>query len=125
MSMQVGGVGDVLELVDLWIRRMKPSLTHGEYWEGSASDWLTELNAGLTFSLRGVGDDVGEYENIRYKADGGFLYFRGELAHTQDLPKDFKMYGRVQAPGKDDGFNAVHARHLQVREHHVRPFARG
>lgn len=39
-SLHVGGVGDLLELVDLWIKRSRPE---GEVWEGSASEWMAEV----------------------------------------------------------------------------------
>lgn len=43
-SLHSGGVGDLLELVDLWIRRAAPEETYKDgVWEGTASDWMAEV----------------------------------------------------------------------------------
>jgi hemolysin activation/secretion protein len=43
---------------------------------------------------------VGSGPNIfnlnRYGADGSFIYFRGDLSHTQDLPWGLQIFGKVQ-----------------------------
>ncbi len=57
---------------------------------------LTELNAGVNFHLRGTGSSQADFDAKRYRADGGFFYLRGDLAHTQDLPGGFQVYGKVQ-----------------------------
>ncbi len=57
---------------------------------------LTEFNAGLVFSVRGFGSDAEEFDNSRFQADGSFVYLRGDLAHTHDLPGGFQAYGKVQ-----------------------------
>lgn len=59
-------------------------------------NYQTELNAGVTFHLRGFGSDSAEFENNRFAADGNFLIFRGDLEHTIDLPKGFQISGKVQ-----------------------------
>lgn len=56
----------------------------------------TELNGGVTFSFRGMGSTQEEFDNRRYASDAGFIYFRGELNHTHDLPLGFQVYGGVQ-----------------------------
>ena len=57
---------------------------------------LTEFNAGLVFHIRGLGSSEAEFENSRFKADGSFATLRGDLAHTQDLPGGFQVYGKLQ-----------------------------
>ncbi len=57
---------------------------------------VTELNLGATLGLRGVGDRSRFFEDKRFKADGNFVYLRGDLSRTQDLPKDFQLFGKVQ-----------------------------
>lgn len=56
----------------------------------------TEFNAGVTFHLRGVGSNTAEFNNSRYNADANFLYFRGDLAQTRELPGGLQLYGKIQ-----------------------------
>lgn len=57
---------------------------------------LTELYTGFTWHLRGLGSDAAEWDANRFRADGGFLTWRTEFAHTHDLPAGFSLYGRAQ-----------------------------
>jgi len=74
------------------------------YWPVSLSynaglvgkGYETEFAGGVVFSFRGVGSDEIEFDNRRYGADSNFFYFRGSLAHTQDLPFGFQAYGQLQ-----------------------------
>jgi hemolysin activation/secretion protein len=63
-------------------------------WTGKK--YTTELNAGLTFSFRGVGSEGDEFENSRFRADGSFIYLRGDLSHTHTLPGDAELFVKVQ-----------------------------
>lgn len=63
-------------------------------WQGKRA--TTELNAGVTFHLRGTGSGTTQFGNNRFNADGSFLYFRGDLAHTHELPARFQIYGKIQ-----------------------------
>jgi hemolysin activation/secretion protein len=56
----------------------------------------TELTGGVTFAFRGMGSTQEEFDNRRYASDDGFIYFRGELNHTHELPLGFQVYGGVQ-----------------------------
>jgi hemolysin activation/secretion protein len=56
----------------------------------------TELNASVVAGTRGAGSSTAEFDNRRYNADGSFIYFRGDLSHTQDLPLGFQAFGEVQ-----------------------------
>jgi hemolysin activation/secretion protein len=57
---------------------------------------VTELNAGVTFHLRGTGSNQADFDNKRFGADGSFFYFRGDLSHTEPLPKGFELYAKIQ-----------------------------
>lgn len=70
------------------------NLSYGATWAGKKA--TTELNAGVTFHVRGIGEDRAEFENARFRADSNFIYLRGDLAHTRELPGGFEAYGKVQ-----------------------------
>ncbi len=63
-------------------------------WQGESA--LTQANAGVTFHLRGLGSQPADFDNKRYKAQGDFLYFRGDLSRTQDLPENLQLFGKLQ-----------------------------
>jgi hemolysin activation/secretion protein len=57
---------------------------------------VTELNAGVTFHFRGLGSTSTAFDNSRFGAGGSFIYFRGDLSHTHDLPAGLQIFGKVQ-----------------------------
>jgi len=57
---------------------------------------LTEFNADITWHLRGLGSSPAAFNNRRYEADGGFIYVRGDLAHTLTLHSGWQLYGKMQ-----------------------------
>lgn len=63
-------------------------------WKGE--DSTTEFNGGVTFHLRGMGSSSTEFDNKRSGADGGFIYFRGDLSHTHDLPHGLQAFAKLQ-----------------------------
>jgi hemolysin activation/secretion protein len=63
-------------------------------WQGEGR--LTQLNAGITFGTRGLGSDTFTFDDKRFKASGGFVYFKGDISHTQDLPYGVQLYGKAQ-----------------------------
>jgi hemolysin activation/secretion protein len=73
--------------------------TYTATWLGKQS--TTDLSAGLTFNVRGTGEDRAEFENSRYRADSNFIYLRGELEHTHELPAGFQASGKVQGQVSD------------------------
>ncbi len=75
------------------------SLAYTATWV--SEKYVSELNAGFTFHLRGVGSDPAEFDDNRFRADGSFLYFRGDASHTHKLPFDSALYARIygQATG--------------------------
>lgn len=56
----------------------------------------TNVNLGATLHFRGMGSGPNIFDLNRYGADGGFIYLRGEIDHTANLPGGFQVYGRVQ-----------------------------
>jgi hemolysin activation/secretion protein len=75
------------------------SANYSATWFGKGSS--TEFNSGVTFTLRGFGNNQAEFSNSRYNADGGFIYFHGDISHTHDLPLGFQIYGKVQGQVSD------------------------
>jgi hemolysin activation/secretion protein len=63
-------------------------------WQGAEA--LTQANAGVTFHFRGLGSPPSDWDNKRFKAQSDFIYFRGDLSRTQELPKSLQLFGKVQ-----------------------------
>ena len=57
---------------------------------------VTEFNAGVTLHFRGLGSTSSEFDNSRFGAGGSFVYFRGDLSHTHDLPAGTQIFGKIQ-----------------------------
>lgn len=70
------------------------SANYNASWLGKGS--FTEFNGAVNWHFRGMGSQSDKFDNKRYNADGSYLYFRGDLAHTEDLPGGFQIYGKVQ-----------------------------
>ena len=66
-------------------------------WKGTETD----LNAGVTFNFRGMGSAEAEFDNSRFDATGSFIYLRGDLSETIDLPLGFQAFGKVQGQVAD------------------------
>ncbi len=72
------------------------SATYTGTWQGGDGS-LTQLNAGATWSLRGIGGSTEvAFNEDRVGASGDFIYLRGDFSRLQPLPKDFQLWGRVQ-----------------------------
>ncbi len=67
---------------------------YGAGWTGKKT--FTELNASMNWNVRGVGSDTANFDYKRFNADGSYLYFRGDLSHTHDLPGGFQAFVKVQ-----------------------------
>jgi hemolysin activation/secretion protein len=63
---------------------------------------VTELNAGVTAGIRGLGSAQGGFENNRHGAEPNFTYVRADLSHTRDLPGDFQAFGKIQGQASDE-----------------------
>ncbi|MDD5348935.1 MAG: ShlB/FhaC/HecB family hemolysin secretion/activation protein [Chthoniobacteraceae bacterium] len=62
---------------------------------------VTELNGGVNLHLRGMGSSPHQFDQSRYEAQGNYLYGRGDLSHTRDLPWGLQVYGKVQGQLSD------------------------
>ena len=61
----------------------------------------TEMSAGVTANLRGLGSSVAALDRNRFGSDGNFFYFRGEVAHTAKLRKDWELFLKVHGQASD------------------------
>ena len=55
-----------------------------------------DINAGVTWAFRGFGDSAYDYATKRFQADGGFIYFRGDISKTRDLTSGFQWFAKIQ-----------------------------
>jgi len=81
------------------------NLTYSAGWTGKKA--TTELNAGITFHTRGLGEDRTKFDNSRFRADSNFFYLRGDLSHTHELPGGLQAYARVQGQLADQPCSAA------------------
>jgi len=63
-------------------------------WAGKG--WETDVSAGPTFGVRGLGSSTVELDNNRSTTSGGFILFKTDVSHTRDLPEGMQFFGRVQ-----------------------------
>lgn len=68
--------------------------SYGATWAPKGS--VSELNTSLVFGIRGANGEASEFANKRFDAASNFIYLRGELSHTRDLPRGFEVFGKVQ-----------------------------
>jgi hemolysin activation/secretion protein len=66
-----------------------------------AKGYETDLNGAVDLHLRGMGSGEAEFDENRHGADGGFIYFRGDLSHTHDLPEGLQIFGKIQGQAAD------------------------
>ncbi|NOT67547.1 MAG: ShlB/FhaC/HecB family hemolysin secretion/activation protein [Methylophilaceae bacterium] len=52
----------------------------------------TQMNLGVTFSIRGLGNDAQQFADKRYLAQSNFAYVRADFKHTQTLFKDWSFF---------------------------------
>ena len=87
------------ELLDTPVTYYPFNVSYNATWSGKKS--TTELGAGVTLHPRGIGEDRAKFENSRFRADSNFIYLRGDLAHTHELPGGFEAYAKVQGQLSD------------------------
>lgn len=56
----------------------------------------TDLNAQVVLSVRGLGSGTTAFVDSRYEADESFIYIRGDVSQTRELPAGFQLYGKAQ-----------------------------
>ena len=61
----------------------------------------TEMSAGVTANLRGLGSNASKLDRNRFGSDGNFFYFHGEVAHTQKLRKDWEAFVKIHGQAAD------------------------
>jgi len=52
-------------------------------------------------SIRQWDSGESEFEQDRFGSDGSFIYFRGDISHTHDLPLGFQVFAKVQGQAAD------------------------
>ncbi len=81
-------------LVDTPIDYYPMSLAYSASWVKKSN--FTDLNAAMNMHFRGMGSDQDKFDGKRYNADGSYVYFRGDLTHTHDLPGGMEVMAKVQ-----------------------------
>lgn len=56
----------------------------------------TQFSGGINWHFRGLGSEPVDFDNKRFRADGGYIYFRGDLSHEHTLPADFQLLAKLQ-----------------------------
>ena len=89
------------QILNLGLSSITTPITYYPVTAGYSATWAgekaqTELNAGVTLAFRGSGSSDAEFDDNRFKARGSFVYFRGDLAHTQELGSGAQLYAKVQ-----------------------------
>ena len=75
------------------------SAAYSATWAGKGYE--TDLNASVNLALRGTGSDEADFDLNRHGASGDFIYFRGDLSHTRDLPEGFQVFVKAQGQASD------------------------
>ena len=74
----------------------------GEKKEGEKlTPWITDFNLSANFHARGLGDTSAAFDSKRFKADGNYIYLRGDLSHTRELPRGWQVFAKVQGQVAD------------------------
>ena len=56
----------------------------------------TDLNASVTANMRTISSSDEVFGLNRFGATGSFIYFRGDISHTHELPEGFQGYAKLQ-----------------------------
>ena len=75
------------------------SAAYSGTWTGKG--YTTDVNASITMDFRGIGSGEREFDNNRHDADASFVYVRGDLSHTRDIPGGFQIFGKFQGQAAD------------------------
>lgn len=68
-------------------------------WIGKGYE--TDLNASVNLSIGDWDSSSEQFEINRFGSDGSFIYFRGDVSHTRDLPEGFQAFGKIQGQAAD------------------------
>ena len=69
-------------------------------WIGEGS--TTEVGASVIGNIRSFGSDREEFDNRRFNATGGFVYFRGDASRLEELPFGIQGFAKVQGQFSND-----------------------
>jgi len=75
------------------------SAAYSGTWTGKTRE--TDLNASVNLALREVGSDETDFDLNRHGASGDFIYFRGDLSHTEDVLGGFQIFVKTQGKASD------------------------
>jgi len=75
------------------------SAAYSGSWVGKGQE--TDLNASVNLSFRELGSSGALFQDNRYGADASYIYFRGDLSHTHDLPGGFQIFVKAQGQAAD------------------------
>ncbi|MET0879199.1 MAG: ShlB/FhaC/HecB family hemolysin secretion/activation protein [Tardiphaga sp.] len=63
----------------------------------STDQFITQLNAAVTYNMRAPSSDWVAFDNKRAYASASFAHLNIDVSHTQELPEGFQLYGKVQS----------------------------
>jgi hemolysin activation/secretion protein len=75
------------------------TLDYSGTWVGK--NFLTDLDFQIVFNIRGIGSNAQQFDNNRFDADRNFIYLRGDVAQTEDLPYDLQLFAKVAGQVSD------------------------
>ncbi len=75
------------------------SAAYSGTWIGKGAE--TDLNASVNWDVRGLGSSEQQFEASRHDADGSFIYFRGDLSHTHELPGGAQIFVKGQGQASE------------------------
>ncbi len=55
----------------------------------------------MVLNIRGIGSNARQFDDNRFGADRNFIFVRGDVAQTEDLPHDFQLFGKVAGQVSD------------------------
>ena len=89
------------EDVSLGVDEFSTPIDYYPLTAGYGAVWMhrggqTDLNMAVTMGLRGLGADWAEYDNKRFDARGSWIQWRGDAAHTRELPGGAEIYVKAQ-----------------------------
>ncbi len=61
----------------------------------------TDLNASVNLSIREWDSADYVFEQSRFASDGSYIYFRGDVSHTHELPLGFQVFAKVQGQASE------------------------
>jgi hemolysin activation/secretion protein len=70
------------------------SAAYSATWSTKGS--VTDFDASINAQVRGLGSGDATFDLNRFRARGSFVFVRGSIAHTHDLPMGMQVFGKVQ-----------------------------